>query len=228
VDNEVMLQWSDSDYTVGEAGLAATITVVRAGSTTGAVGVSYATSAGSATAATDYTERSGTLSFGPGVTTQTLTVPITQDSLDESNETVTLTLSVPTGGAVLGTRSTASLTIQDDDVAGALQFSSATYTLTEAGSVATITVTRSGGAAGGVPVAYATSNGTATAGTDYTAASGMLTFAAGVMSQTFAIPITNDVLDEANETVLLALSSPGGGATLGVQSTATLTITDND
>jgi hypothetical protein len=228
VDNEVTLQFSASDYTVGEAGLTATITVVRSGSTTQTVGVTYATSAGTATAATDYTEKTGTLSFGPGVTTQTFTIPIAQDTLDEPNETVNLTLSVPTGGATLGTRSSAALTILDDDVAGTLQFSAAAYTVTEAGPVATVTVTRTGGSASGVTVDYATSDGTATAGSDYTAAAGTLIFAAGVMSKTFTVPITNDAIDEANETVLLALSNPAGGATLGALSTGTLTITDND
>jgi hypothetical protein len=111
---------------------------------------------------------------------------------------------------------------------GALAFSSATYSVGENGGSATITVTRNNGSTGQVGVNYATSNGTATAGSDYTAVNGTLTFAAGVTSQTFAVPIINDDIVEGNETVNLTLTNPTGGATLGSPSTATLTIADDD
>jgi CSLREA domain-containing protein len=112
--------------------------------------------------------------------------------------------------------------------AGTLQFSAAGYSVAENGGTATITVNRTAGSSGTVTVHYATSNGTATAGQDYTSASGTLTFAPGVTSQTFTIPILDDTLAEPNETVNLTLSGPTGGASLGTQSTAVLTILDND
>ncbi len=120
------------------------------------------------------------------------------------------------------------LTVNDNDAAGTIQFSLPTYTVNESGRRATITVTRTGGTASGVGVSYATSNGTATAGADYTATSGTLTFAAKQTSKTFIVPITNDTLVEGNETVNLTLSNPTGGAALGAQNTAELTISDND
>ncbi|HEY0170961.1 MAG TPA: Calx-beta domain-containing protein [Pyrinomonadaceae bacterium] len=113
-------------------------------------------------------------------------------------------------------------------VPGTLQFSAATYAVGEAGTNASVTVTRAGGSDGAVSVGYATSNGTAAAGSDYTAAGGTLNFAAGDNEESFTIPIVNDALDEPNETVNLTLSGPTGGATLGAQTTAVLTITDND
>src|SRR5262249_36856199 len=91
-----------------------------------------------------------------------------------------------------------------------------------------ITVTRTGGSNVPVSVNYATSNGTATAGADYTAVSGTLTFGIGDTSKTFTVPIINDTLVEGNETVNLTLSSPTSGATLGGQATAVLTIQDDD
>jgi len=111
----------------------------------------------------------------------------------------------------------------------AVSFSAATYSAGEGAGSATITATLSTAAAEAVTVNYATSDGTATAGSDYTAASGTLTFPAGSTSQTFTVPIIDDSADEPDETVNLTLSSPsGGGTVLGAQSTAVLTIVDND
>src|SRR4029077_19589137 len=145
-------------------------------------------------------------------------------------ESINLTLSSPTGGATLATQHTATLTIQDDDVAqaGILQFSSGSYSVNENEGTATITVTRTGGSDLAVSVNYATSNGPATAGSDYTATNGTLTFGVGETTKTFTIAITDDSLVEGNETVTLKLSGATGGAPLGTQGTATLTIADND
>src|SRR5262249_47529440 len=111
---------------------------------------------------------------------------------------------------------------------GTLKLSSSNYSVNEGGGSATITVTRTGGSDGPVSVNYATSNGTATAGSDYTATSGTLNFAAGETSKTFTVPITNDTTVEGDETLNVTLSNPTGGATLGSPATATLTIVDDD
>ncbi|MGD0166145.1 MAG: Calx-beta domain-containing protein, partial [Gaiellaceae bacterium] len=142
------------------------------------------------------------------------------------SKTVKLSLSSPSSGAVLGTQKTATLTILDNDRAFA--FSAATYSVNESGGHATITIKRSGSSSGAYSVHFATANGTATAGSDYTAVSQTVSFAAGVTSKTVSIPIKNDTVKEPNETVKLSLSSPSSGAVLGTQKTATLTIIDND
>jgi hypothetical protein len=116
----------------------------------------------------------------------------------------------------------------DFTTAAQLQFSAATYSVNENGGSATITVTRTNGSDGAVSVQYATSNGTATAGQDYTATAGTLNFASGETSKTFTVPIADDTTPEPDETINLTLSNPTGGATLGAQSTAVLTIIDND
>jgi hypothetical protein len=109
--------------------------------------------------------------------------------------------------------------------ADVISFSSPTYTVNENGTTATITVTRTGAGNGAVTVNYATSNGTATAGADYTPATGTLTWLDGdTTPKTFSIPIIDDTLIEGNETVNLTLSSPTGGS-LGT-SAAVLTIVD--
>jgi hypothetical protein len=213
--NPGSFQYSAATYNVNENGGTATITVTRTGGSDGTVGVHYATSDGTATAGSDYTAKSGDLSWTDGDSaSKTFTVSITNDSVYEGNETVNLTLSSPTGGATLGAQNTAVLTIIDDDPipnTGSLQFSAATYS------------------DGAVGVHYATSNGSATAGSDYTAKSGDLSWTDGdSASKTFTVSITNDSTYEGNESVNLTLSSPTGGATLGAQNTAVLTIIDDD
>lgn len=112
--------------------------------------------------------------------------------------------------------------------AGDLQFSMANYTVNEADGSATIELTRTNGANGEVSVQFATSDGTAVAGTDYTAVSETLTFAAGETSQTVSIPILQNTADTANKTVNLTLSNATNDAVLGDPDTAILTIEDDD
>jgi hypothetical protein len=111
---------------------------------------------------------------------------------------------------------------------GTLQFNSSQYSVNEDDGTATITVTRTGGSAGAISVDYATSDGSATAGIDYTAMSGTLHFADGQTSQTITIPIIDDMLAEGDETFNVFLTNPSGGAKLGSIGTATVTIVDND
>lgn len=107
------------------------------------------------------------------------------------------------------------------------EFSAAVSAVDENAGNASITVVRSDSATA-VGVNYATSNGTAAAGQDYTAVSGTLNFAIGEGSKTFNVPITNDTAVESNETINLALSSPTGGYGIGTVATMVLTINDND
>ncbi len=106
-----------------------------------------------------------------------------------------------------------------------LQFGAPTYSASDGGGTATITVTRTG-SIGPVSVDYATSDGTATAGTDYTSTHGTLAFADGETTKTFTIPILGDPRPDGSETLNLTLSNPSLGASLGAQSTAALTIND--
>ncbi|MEO8275263.1 MAG: Calx-beta domain-containing protein [Thermoanaerobaculia bacterium] len=123
----------------------------------------------------------------------------------------------------------------DEIVAGIMAFSSPTYSAGESAGTATITVNRTGGSAGSVSIDYATVAGgsatggaACTVGVDFVNASGTLTFGDTVTSQTFPVTICPDALNEANETVNLALSNPLGGSILGTPNTAVLTITDDD
>jgi hypothetical protein len=101
-----------SSATVAEDAGTATLTVTRVGGSDGAVGVSYSTSDGTATAGADYTSASGTLTFAHGETTKTITVPVVKDTVNEDDENVVVTLSQATGGAAVLT-STGVVTIND-------------------------------------------------------------------------------------------------------------------
>jgi hypothetical protein len=115
---------------------------------------------------------------------------------------------------------------------GTLAFSAPFYSVIEGdsgSSIATITVTRTVGANGTVGVRYTTANGTASVGSDYSASSGNLTWAAGDFTdKSFTISIAGDSTYETDETVALSLSSPTGGALLGSPNAGTLTITNDD
>jgi hypothetical protein len=221
------VQFSAATYSAAEAGRRATITVRRAANLAAAVTVPYTTLDGSAVAGIDYTPASGVLTFLPGVTSRTFTVPVLNDAAHESAPAVLLLLGAPGGGAVLGSPSTAVLTIDDNDPAGLLQFGAASYAVKDTAGNATVSVVRSGGAVGTVTVEFATSDGSAAAPSDYTATSLTLTFGPGVVSRTVAVPVLDSGPDP-DETVTLTLSHPTGGASLGPRRTAVLKILSGD
>ena len=230
--NPGVLRFSKTGYSLDEGGGQAAIVVQRTGGDDGATTVHYATGNGSATAPGDYTAESGTLTWGDhDSANKTFNVPVIDDATPENNETVNLTLSAATG-ASLGTPSSATLTIVDNDSAGSpgtLSFTTAQQSVGESAGDATVTVQRTGGSTGAVTVDYASSDGSATAGADYTAVAGSISFAAGdSANKTFIVPILDDSTIEPSETVNLTLANPTGGAALGSPGSQTLTILDDD
>ena len=220
------LQFSSATYTVAENGGPATITITRAGGSAGTATVLFQTSNGTADSG-DYTPVSQTVTFVDGDTSETVNVPITNDTDPEADQTVNLTLSNAGGTGTLGAPSTAILTITNDDIGGTLQFSGSTYNVAENAGPAVITITRTGGASGTATVLFQTSNGTADSG-DYTTVSETVTFLNGETSKTVNVPITNDTDNEPNQTVNLTLSNVGGTGALGTPATAVLTIENDD
>jgi sugar lactone lactonase YvrE len=109
-----------------------------------------------------------------------------------------------------------------------VQFELGTQSAFEGSSTAFVKVNRTGDISGATSVTYATADGTATAGNDYTSVSGLLTFGPGELSKIINVPIINDNLFEAgDETFSLNLSAPTGGALL-TGPTTVITLTDND
>ena len=171
-------------YSVSQGAGSLTVTVERLNGSSGAVSVAYATANGSAVAGTDYTAASGTLQWADGdAASKTFAVPVSNTTpflapIVHSGAVETL----PEGWHSPPSPSSAAVSIAGDAVTatpGSLQLSATGYTVAQSGGSVTITVNRTGGSSGAVGVAYATANGTAVAGTDYTAASGTLTWASG-------------------------------------------------
>jgi hypothetical protein len=112
--------------------------------------------------------------------------------------------------------------------AGSFNFDVEGYTVNETTANATITVTRTGGSLGAVAVNYTVVGGTATAGADFDGTGGVINFADGQLTQTISVPIFDDMIVEGNETILLTLTNASGDGVLGLDTTATITIQDNE
>lgn len=231
IDDDSTIGFSQATYSVNEkvVGGNAIITVVRVGATNGSVAVNYTTRAGgTATTNVDYVVTNGLLNFVPGVTSLTFSVTILNDLLVEGNETVSLRLSNVTGGAVLSAASASLVIIDDEFSPGSLAFSRTAYGAPEALTPLIITVNRTNGVTGAATVNWAINAGTATAGVDYSAVGGVLSFADGDSFKTISIAILDDSLVEGNETFTLTLANPTGGTTIIGPTTVTVTIEDDE
>ncbi len=206
-NNDATPSFSINDVSATEGGNL-TFTVTTSGATERSFDVTYDAQNGSATAA-DYTDTSGTLNFGSGTTTKTVSVATVNDSIDENAQTVNLKLTGVNNGGTF-TDDTGVGTINDNDAAPSFQINN--QTITE-GATATMTVTRVGATEKTYTVDYSTRNSSASAGSDYTAASGTLSFSPGQGTRTFNVTTIQDGLDEAQERIWLDLTNASGGAT---------------
>ena len=219
--------FSATNYTVLETGTNAVITVVRTNGSVGRISINYATTGGTATPGVDYAPTNGSLTFSDGSgTSQTFTVPIFDDLNLTSNVTVNLTLSNPSGTAQIVGPTTVPLTILNQNVD--LSFAQFGYFVDETNGSVTIGVTRTGNTNVAVSVQYATTNGTATAGTNYSTTSGALNFGVGETFQTFTIPILYDPQITGNLVFFVNLFNPSSPGQLISPVSTTVTVIDDD
>jgi len=369
---------ANTTQSVSEGAGNTTVNFTRSGDTSTAVSVAYQTFSGTATSGQDFSPQSGTLNFAAGQTTQSISVPITDDAIPESSEAFSVRLSGPSAGAVIGNART-DITINDNDSAGGgetvdfqelniglqgptvssdgyqfqdvgsgtsplriygpeagyasrvlhsnnwnravsvsraagqsfdlssfdygagrwdtdtnatvtgtfangttqtnsfntsskslqtltlnwtnltsvlidfrtgstraygaldnfefgdgapspstISLETSLYNVNEGDGSVLVRVNRAGSTSEAASVDYATVNATATAGSDFTNVSGTLTFAPGVTSRTFSVPILNDVSQESNETFTVTIDNVTGNASLLAPRTAVVTIVDND
>ena len=209
-----------------DEGASATYTVVLDTKPTASVTVAIAGHAG-----TDVTPDKTSLTFTASNwnTAQAVTVSAAQDDDAASDTAVTLTHTVTGTGEYSGvTARSVKVTIVETDTS---VLSVGDAQAVEEGGDAVFTVSISAATDEEVTVNYATSDGTARADQDYTETSGTLTFPANsVASQTISVPVTDDTVDEVEQTFILTLSNVQGASLAGGNSTlaATGTIIDND
>jgi ELWxxDGT repeat protein len=207
-----VIRISDATVTEGNTGTtAARFTVRLSAPSAEAVTVRFATSAATATAGSDFASATGTVTFAPGETTQTITITVLGDRVPEAAETFVVTLDAPTGATLADDRGVG--TIADDEprvsVSDVWRFEGKKGQTT----LLTFIISLSAPYDRPVTVSFATADGTArTADKDYVAQAGTLTFQPGERAKTVTVRVTGDGRREADETFYLDLTGLSGHA----------------
>ena len=218
----------------GTAANAVSFTVRLSSASSVPITVAYTTQAGTATSGTDYNAVAGTLTFAPGETVKTVQVSVVADMAAEGNESFQVVLSNPTGATIA--TGTATGTIVDDDLpvsppsppppAPVVSVSDVRANEGNTAGAISFTIRLSAASTSPVTVRFDTQNGTALAGSDFTAVGATITFAPGEIAKTVSIAVLGDTTVEPDETFSIVLTSPVG-ATLGT-SRGTATLVNDD
>ncbi len=196
----------------------------------GTTAVSYSTTDGTATAGSDYTAKSGTLKIGAGKSAGVITVPVTGDNAIEGDEDFGLVINSVSGGYDIGTAQ-ATGTILDDDTDNPPVVSVGDATIVEGNSGtanAVFTVTMSAPRTTKTPVSYETANGSAIAGSDYTAKTGTVTIAAGAVMAKILVPVKGDTTPAGTKTFAVKVTGTGSSGVSTDRDNATGRILDDD
>ena len=214
---------SVDDVSVAEGAGTARVQVKMSRAASHDVSFDYATADGTAGSPADYTAAAGTATVTAGALSVLIDIPVTQDQIYETDETFTVALANPTEAA-LDSDPSATVTILDDDRRPSLSVRDASAG--EESGPLRFTVERTGASTVAVSAQWATADGTAESPADYTGATGTVTIGPGDTTATVSVTLVADAVDESDETMGVALSSPVD-ATIG-RGTATGTILDND
>merc|ERR1719383_692877 len=225
-DGITRIMFDPPHYTVMESVGTFEVTIVREGGDLNVpVQVDYKTEDGSACSPDDYTEATGTLTFGPGVTEQKVTLEVMDDDVFEEDEHFYIRISNPRrkdgietpqmeveGQMVpsiqLGTPHVATIMILDDDHGGLFQFENHEAEIVESVGVFELKVARMSGARGKVAIPYTCEEGTAKAGKDYEHQEGELVFPNEVNEKTIEIPIMEEDSYEKNVIFYVTIGAP--------------------
>jgi len=215
-------------YSINQPATKVVVSVHRSGASATTASVKYTTAPGTALAGTDYASANGTLQWTENDTTdKSITISIMPAAFS-GQKTFSVALSDPSSGTQIASPGSATVTISGSASAsaGILELADATYAVAENGGSVTISVNRSAGAVGAASVSYATRNGTATAGTDYTATKGTLQWPDGEgAARSFVVPIIKGTPYSGERTFAVTLTDASAGAMLGDPSDATVAIT---
>ncbi len=193
-----------------------------------AIKLTYVTASGTATAGSDYSSKSGTLTIAAGATSSSISVPVRGDKVPEGDETLLVKITRVSAGNGVPGRTTAIGTIVDDDVTAAVSVQGASITEGNSGRTPlTFQVSLDRPVATAVKVSYSTSDGTASAPADYITKSGSVTIPAGSTSALIPVNVVGDRVAEPNETFEMDLTGVSGPATI-VGGAGIATIVDDD
>jgi Ca2+-binding RTX toxin-like protein len=219
------IQFSQASYAANEGDGTTNLITLTRNTTLGTSEVQVKITGGEATGNADYTDSDFPLTvlFNEGEDSKTVALPIIDDTVDEPDETISFEVTAQSN-ATIGAQSTTTFSIADND--GEPNLSINDVTVNEDAGTLTFTVSLDAASAQEITVDYATADGSATAGSDYTSINGTLTFNAGETSQEITVTITDDSLDETNETFTVDLSNANNATISDAQGVGT--ITDND
>ncbi|MBI2500775.1 MAG: hypothetical protein HYW02_04795, partial [Deltaproteobacteria bacterium] len=224
------IQFATSSSSGSESTTTVNITVTRSIPLFGTSKIDFDVTGGTATGGdVDYSLESGTLTFGSGVSSQTLTFTVANDLIDEPDETIEISLTNPQN-ATKGANDLHTYTITDDDVP-AISINDVSVVETDGlPATATFTASLSIAPVNTVTVSFATRNGTAVGAAsgprDYTSTTGTLTFTPGETSRTISVSVIGENLNEADETFFVDLSNPTNATV--ADGTGQGTIVNND
>lgn len=190
--------------------------------------VTYTATGGSAINNEDYTLVSGVVTIPAGAQSATFKFPMINDLIDEEDETIEISLSSPSINAKVGSKSTATYTITDDDDGPQIGFVDVVSVANEGTSVVAITLELGLESGNDVSVDYAVTGGDADAGVDFIALSGTATVTAGNLTTTISFQPIDDAEIEVPETVQITISNPVNGSLESGFEVHTVTIADND
>jgi len=185
----------------------------------------------SAEPTTDYIAQTGTLTFEDSELSKEIVIELVNDQEFEGEEVFSVTLSNPTGGAVLGSTIQTKIIINDDEeenLPGTLIFDRTSFTQAEDTANFEVTILRTFGTAGQITVDIVSSDVTAEEGVDYQSVNQTLVFLDGEQNQRITVALIDDQIEESEESFSLNMSNSTGGAITGSPANLTVNITDND
>jgi chitinase len=216
---------SVADATAAELGGTLSFTISLSTASGQEVDVDYTTTDGSATGGSDFAAATGTATIPAGATSTQVDITLTDDTTYEGDEGLTLDLTAPFNASIADAQGAG--TVQDDDSLPAASIDDVQVVEGNAGSTAaTFTVSLANASAFPVTVDWAASDATATAGIDFTAAGGTVSFVPGATSAEAVVDVTGDTAAELNETFAVTLTNPSGASV--ADATGIGTITDDD
>jgi len=227
-DAPITASLATATRTVSESAGKVDLTIMLSRASSQPIEIDYRTSDGTAKAgssaangSSDYQSTFGTVTFMPGETSKTVTISIWNDDAYESDEAFRFDLISKTDNVLFGATTRTDVTIANDDAKPTVSVDGS-LSVTEAAGWAYATVSLSRATQVPVTVNWSTSNGSAVAGADFGAASGLVTFESGQTSKRIGISIYNDSVYENNKAFYVTLSSPSGAVLASTQCTITI------